>query len=231
VWARRPNYVLGNLFKRYLGRNVSKKDKQEMIYTEWRRLNMSSHDRIRLKYGFSFIKGNRAPYFSITCDIAEPRNRYNSGEKRVQVPPPKEMDERDWPTAVVRIVGGGVVSKEDIKIFPDLAPLLKWHCVYDNGEPMHYLPNAKFWFEKYLGVFKLFKHSEPEGRKEGEPEPLEAFKSTIVFGALSDDDKRLETLKDSQWTEIESWLKKRLPKLRKAMKDTMDQFGVPYLSE
>lgn len=137
--------------------------------------------------------------------------------------------------------------------FPEIACLVRWHLCDDRAEPLHYIANGKYWLEKHLGIFKVFENSENEGRRPGEPEPFEAFKSTIVFGALDDDDQRLitvlateapdpTTLPELEDTHKERnaravvnaatrWLRGRSERLKETMVADMDRCGVEFIPE
>lgn len=106
-------------------------------------------------------------------------------------------------------IGGGAAHSLIAKHFPKLAPLIKWHlCGIESG-PMHYLANAMYWLDIAAGRVPPSQYG---------PEPMEAFKSTIVYGALPVDaafdlDRAPASL---DRTVIEHWLKVRLPALLEA---------------
>ena len=98
----------------------------------------------------------------------------------------------------------GCVHDEIQKNIKHLKPLIKWHlCDYD-GTPMHYIANSIFWFEQ-IG-------------KEKNAE--ENFKSTCVFGVLKTDKMPKDV------NACQKWLESRLPRLQKAFKKEMKEFGV-----
>ena len=93
--------------------------------TEWRPLpSWSQGAKIRATYGFIYLKGNPAPYFSITGDIKEP------GQSR-----------DNW--------SGGCCHNSILEAFPELAPLVRWHLTDQLGEPMHYVANAQYWWDQW----------------------------------------------------------------------------------
>ena len=131
-----------------------------MYTTAWREYTSGGRrERIRAKYGIDeefARRNNQAPYFSITVDIEERRGTL-------------------WYDA-----GGGADHRAVARHFPELKPYLKWHLFSVGEGPMHYLANAKYWWEKMVGVSRWPKSA-------GEPDPMEAFASTIVLGALHED--------------------------------------------
>jgi len=94
--------------------------------------------------------------------------------------------------------------------FPELASLIKWHLVAYPFKPMHYQANALYWLEIHLGCSKY-------GSTQSNVDPLEAFKSQIVFGILPDDKERFEQVlvdfvasRDLK-TPLYAWLESRIP--------------------
>jgi hypothetical protein len=65
--------------------------------------------------------GNGCNTFSITADVTTPESRA----------------QRD-------IVAGGCLHVDIVTVFPDLAPLIKWHLCSTDG-PLHYVENTMFW--------------------------------------------------------------------------------------
>lgn len=212
--------------------------------TEWRPTNVKN-EFIRAKYGFHYLKGNRRPYFSITADIAEPAAPHNRGETKAEGPGLPQGK-------TFRNVGGGCCHELISQYFPELAPLVRWHLVDDDGVPMHYLANGDYWMRKHLEVYRVFASSEMEGRRYGEPDPLDIFKSTIVYGAVPTDDIELDailsiptpkpqTIPDLALSPkelranvilptIQAWLRRRLPSLQIVMGQNMVKFGVKYIN-
>jgi hypothetical protein len=71
--------------------------------------------------------------------------------------------------------------------YPRLAPYVKWHLVGSDG-PSHYLANGLYWFSIAQGKSDNF---------EARPaDPLEAFKSTIVFPGFPGDEPPPELRED-----------------------------------
>lgn len=116
--------------------------------------------RMTVTYGLDYefaLKNNQAPYFSLTSMIEE---KLRNGRWR---------DE-----------GGGANHEEIIKRFPELVPLVKWHLTGTNG-PMHYIENARYFWEQWQGISKW-------ERRPYDPDPLEALKRTILWGAVLGDE-------------------------------------------
>ena len=88
--------------------------------------------------------------------------------------------------------------------FPFLAPTLKWHLSFQKSGPLHYEANARYWLEKHYGVSKW-------AAQPYDPDPLGAFKSTVVFGALPED-QGVPSLE-----QLTAWCAARLPRLLEAM--------------
>jgi hypothetical protein len=161
-----------------------------MKTTEWRSLYPDDPDckeRIQASYGFN--ESGSGKYFSITGTIKDELGRDSAF---------------------------GCIHEDIARAFPELAELIKWHLVSLNGEPLHYIANAKYWLQKHLGIYRVFPHSEPEGRRLGEPEPLQAFKETIVFGVIESDNEKLNIVLASKDPigACESWLNFRLKSLK-----------------
>lgn len=83
--------------------------------------------RLVVKGGLHYIRGNRAPYFSVTCDI------YENG----------------------RDVGGGAAHELILREHPDLADIIALHLSDMDGAPGHDAPNAWYWlagaYEHHMG--------------------------------------------------------------------------------
>ena len=109
-------------------------------------------------YGFDLAfarKHNQAPYFTITTDV----DRWERGR---------------W----VEDSGG---QQHDLvrAMWPELAPYTKWHLVSPEG-PMHYLPNASYWYELV--------HGRSKWEVDSSQDPVAAFKSTVIYGAVDGDE-------------------------------------------
>lgn len=139
------------------------------VRSEWRPTGEDG-ERISANYGFFYIEGNKRPYFSVTANIVD---KYGAD------------------------AGGGCCHDLIAKHFPELSCLIRWHLVDDIGTPMHYIANGMYWMEKYIGVFRVFDHMEPEPSK---LQDLINFKSHIVFGAVTSDETELEKILASEAT-------------------------------
>jgi len=201
------------------------------IVTGWRAHEENGLGRpisyLRVSYGFTYIAGNCRPYFSLTAEeVQQAYGRAAEGEPVYDVPAMGRWE----------IMTAGTLDSSVRQTFPELAGLIKWHLVDDEGLPMHYLANSDYWMTKHLGVFRLSNNSEHEGRLRGEPDPLEAFKSTIVFGALESDELELTTIITNErrrptvaLEDLRPWLISRLPALQVTMQADMAAHGVQYI--
>lgn len=178
--------------------------------------------RITVQYGFHYIRGNRKPYFSVTADIYE------------------LMPRKGW-----EMTGGGCCHDEVRRHFPELAHLIKWHLVDDDGLPMHAEDNGCYWLEKHHGISKW------PAEKYDRTDPLEAFKHTVVFGALPSDSLALSDLLDPLLegarpdvlnpeivlqakrlelaTRVRRWLNPRWRPLFEKMKEEMAAASIPFI--
>lgn len=207
--------------------------------TEWKLRKDGTY--IRATYGFEYLQGNRRPHFHITADIAEEQNRNNRHEELAYCGPANKK---------FRITGGGCCHEDIAKAFPKLAELIPWHLADDTGAPMHYAENARYWLQKHFGVFRLWKEKPgalaratagaremPEPRKVNswDPDPLDAFMSTVNYGILPSDIKMFPLTDDmdaeATLAKLPAWLEYRLPFLREAMRQTMERHGIEYIPE
>lgn len=164
-----------------------------MKMTPWKEFTERGQKyRIQATYGLDYDFGRRnqqAPHFSATARI----DIWNG---------------RGWGDD-----SGGMQHDEIERHFPQLAPYLKWHLV-STGEPMHYLANAKYWWEMAIGKIAPDKYQRVD--------PRDAFKSTIVFGAVPGDAMPYT----DHWPDVEKWLRARLPKLMGYFAADMKTLGV-----
>lgn len=137
---------------------------------EDKRLTGRDGETIRARYGFHYIGGNKRPYFSVTADIFDKHHRD---------------------------IGGGCCHDLIEKIFPEIAGLIRWHLVDDDGTPTHYIANGIYWMQKHLGVYRTFAHTDCEP---SDPKDLGHFKSTIVFDAVASDKHKLKRILASEAT-------------------------------
>jgi len=156
--------------------------------TKWRDCpSYGDRASVRASYGFEYLQGNRAPYFSITGDIKD-----HPGQ-----------GENNW--------SGGCVHKEILEAFPELASLVRWHLVDQTGDPMHYVANGKYWYDK-IGTPKENSY---------DPDPEQAFKSTVVFGAVDGDSMESVKVKG-----VAQWCLDRAEDLKRVMLEDMAKHDV-----
>lgn len=78
----------------------------------------------------------------------------------------------------------GCLHDHVAKAYPELKPLLPWHGMMADG-PMHYDANAAYHYELMLGIGEYQKPEDDPAKC------LRHLKSTVVFGALPDDEETL----------------------------------------
>lgn len=122
-------------------------------------------------------------------------------------------------------VGGGAAHDLIDRLFPEKARYTKWHLCAINKGPLHYLANALYWAGK-----SGFCDSKP-----GDPTNLEAFKKTIVFGAVESDhmwNLSQETLDQMSADGLKTYLSSRKPALMESFySDMKDLFGDQFQFE
>lgn len=132
------------------------------------RLNpKASHpELVTARIEWKTLGGNPGPYFAIT-GTAYGRDRVR-GERAI-----KHGGASWWPQSV------GCLHETIHDTFPELAPFLRWHLCDARG-PMHYRANGLYFAEQICGVEKHM-------RREYDPDPAKAFRTTVAFGALPGD--------------------------------------------
>lgn len=153
---------------------------------------------ITAKYGFDvdFAKrNNQEPYFSITADI---KRQAKNGR---------------WVEDSC-----GCLHDEISKHVKKLAPLIKWHMVHLSGMPTHYTANAIYWAQKVHGI-SIYKSQSYD------PDPMKAFKSTVVFGAVETDNEQDILAMESITAQVTEWCEARREALNKAFLADMERFG------
>ncbi|SDJ26023.1 hypothetical protein SAMN05428983_0868 [Agrobacterium fabrum] len=118
-YAHAINGVAGRMF----ARTVGGKNYKENTFTsqkwaasrEYRDHGAKLRMRVKIRFDDECRNGHNT--FSITCDIDE------------------------WRAGAWREFGGGAAHDEIAKVFPKLAPLIKWHLTSSDG-PMHYIANT-----------------------------------------------------------------------------------------
>lgn len=142
--------------------------------------------RAHLEVGFTRI-GEQDPYFHVLAGVEHKlrNNRWESAYGRFACCADHEAARR---------------------YFPEVANLIRWHLSAIHSGPMHYEANAIFWAEVAQGL-------KPRGAYD--PDPVEAFKHTVVFGALAGDGNPADAAVTASLTtdELRTWLRARLPAL------------------
>jgi len=163
-----------------------------MIKTPWRVFVQDEvKHRIRARYGLDYDfaeRNHQAPYFSITSET-------------------ERLNGTRWQEDSC-----GMDPNPIAQHFPELSKYTKWHLTGTEG-PMHYLPNAIYWWEYVTGA-----------RQDPSTDPQKAFQSTIVFGALADDDRWPYATASKQ--DVIQRLKERLYRLLAAWRADMQALGV-----
>lgn len=137
--------VNGRFFARTIGGNNYKPGtftKQRWI-SESRTCGKNEFMRAEIRFDDDCRNGHNT--FAITCDIFE---RTINGR--------------------VRDIGGGAAHDEIARVFPELAPLIKWHLCSTDG-PMHYVANTVYHASD----------RDHRGKRAGEPR---AWDSAVQFG-------------------------------------------------
>lgn len=172
-------------------------EKHDIRTTEWKVYD-GGRQRIRASYGLHVI-GNQAAYVTVTGEIEE---RWRG----------------KW-----RESCGGMLHREVVKHFPELAPLIPFHLSSEDG-PMHYVANAIYWAEKIAGC-------SPFKAESYEPVPEDAFRETVGFGVVEGD--TMPTLKpdpvcvvqvfgrDHVKDVVTAWCLARLPDWQAARKQAL----------
>lgn len=133
--------------------------KSIMHQTDW--ILIDGHTiRTRFKYGYSYITGNKEPYVSITQD-----SKFSDG---------------GWCFGAANM---DMVSAWE----PELAPLCKWHLSGIDSGPMHYIANAKYWWEVVHGRDRLYSWYSEGSSSKSPLEAREILVKHIVYGALDED--------------------------------------------
>lgn len=178
-----------------------------------------------VKYGFDLAfaeRNNQAPYFTITAS-----------EYRVFKSGPHKGQRHSEPESC------GMQHAKILKAWPAAAPLVRWHLSAPLGGPMHYVANARYWFELHAGISRWSKSDSA-----ADPDPWETFKSHVVWGVCEQDrtdrlpnlpkgcalwrDVEKETLRASVGRQLEEWCLGRLPKLQETFKADVTAAGIEW---
>jgi hypothetical protein len=131
-------------------------------------------------------------------------------------------DIRDNPRQNENNWSGGCCHKEVVKAIPKLAKAIRWHLADSDGVPSHYVANGEYWYELANGFSKW----EPRAGQDA----AAILRSTIVFGALPDDDPALLKGGSMDIDYFRSWLRRRQPRLLAAMHADLDPLGVEWIA-
>jgi len=97
----------------------------------------------------------------------------------------------------------GTLHKEVSAAFPELAHLTKWHLATD-GVPMHYIPNARYWYDLATGKTQL--------------DVILRLTSPEIFAkhCIELPWENLQALLTLEWHQVETYLELRVPTLFEA---------------
>jgi len=104
-----------------------------------------------------------------------------------------------------------------VKLFPEVAGLIPLHLVAWDGEvatPLHYKANARYWLEMATGQSKWT-------RRPYDPDPIEAFQSTVVWGAAPEFDTEVPDL-----AELDEWLDARQAHISAKVAESLNTLGI-----
>jgi len=110
----------------------------------------------------------------------------------------------------------GQLHTEVLEHFPELADLVRLHLVSVDGTPMHYVANAKFWWEIARGE-KTDKYQTAE-------KAAEHYRSTVVAGVLESDEELPVPEGNFGWGDAEAALESRRPALRAHTHEVLERF-------
>ena len=135
------------------------------------RVHKQGNETLRVQYGMSWLKGNRQPYFSITAELFE--------------------------GAIM--VSCGCLHELIATRLPELAEMIQWHLVDQDGTPMHYQANGQYHLDKGA---------------------MDHFKSTVCY----QNGEGIPTSGD-----FTLWAIQRLPKVQERFKACMARHGVEFI--
>lgn len=113
--------------------SLDKRDFPGATFPEWlhkytsTRITGNGKERVKVTAGLHYLKGNRLPHFSVTCDIEERR-----GSR--------------WED-----VGGGASHDLIGRLWPKLAPIIALHLSDSDGVPMYAEANGWYQLSGYYG--------------------------------------------------------------------------------
>jgi len=139
--------------------------------------------------------------FSITADVVTPASRRRND-----------------------IEAGGCLHEDIARVFPELAPFIKWHLT-STDEPLHYVENTMYWLG-YCGW--------TDG-KPGSPPNLEHARSAAIWPDMPESFVAPSYIDFSQkrnyqciGSDIEAQLRARLPQLKADFRAAVESLGMEY---
>lgn len=171
---------------------------------------IDGRSRFVFRYGMHLLGSNKLPHFSITGEQYEGR--------------------RSEPESV------GCLHEDFARLCPELAYLVRWHLVDQDGTPMHYQANAVYFWEYLAGRSKWQNNRAPHSGCHCDP--LQGLANLICWGALPGEqgvellDGHLGQLLEHAKDEVEAfkqWLADRLPLLQAAFLADMERAGVKLI--
>lgn len=128
---------------------------------------------------------------------------------------------------------GGCMHNEVKKIFPELAELIRYHLVDQNGQPMHYIANAMYWYELATGM-RIPERFHTQSYLDILREHIIAETSEEMFlqlfiakGEAVQGNKERE---DREKGKFRKWLEGRTVALEARFKDVMARFNVNLIN-
>lgn len=157
-------------------RSIEKKQTKEI---QWSRSTVKC--RLVVSYGMTYLSGNNQPYFSITAD-EEYMTRYG------------------W-----RCSACGCMHDEIIKAFPSLKRLIPFHLSNQDGLPMHYESNARYWWQQ------------------------KEYEKVCDHLRMSPSNINIDYLKSIDEYDFMSFLESRKPRMKAEFEAAMAEFNVEYI--
>lgn len=150
------------------------------------------YGKVRFQWGYSYISGNQDAYVSITQEQRHGDFGFSSGTA--------ELAEQ-WA--------------------PSLAPLCRWHLCGVNTGPLHYIPNAEYWWDVVHGRDKERSwYREDDVSNKPPEEAREILMNHIVYGAV-DTDWMYDPVQMTR-EDFVDWLIKRRPALVEQLRKDCD---------
>lgn len=145
---------------------------------------------ITVSYGVHKLGGNKHAYVSVTAEI--------------------------WRKNANDCESCGQLHTEVLEHFPELADLVQLHLVSVEGTPMHYIANAKYWWEIARG--------EKTAEYQTAEDAARHYRSTVIAGALEEDEDLPVPEGPFTWGDAEQVLEDRRPALRTHIHEVLARF-------